>query len=274
MAQTQDVKPAGTAVRRAKGTLTKEEVVREALRLIEEDGVEACSMRNVAKRVGVTAMALYSYVPSRDALLNEVCVAFLSAVEARPRPGERWDETLIRCMRLLRNECMQHPRIAALTNDPAVGAGLEPYLMRLRALFLAQGMPEEIAIQLTVAADAFFAGFMLRAGQLVERTREGDGVQVAAGRKGKSAPGDASTGSQAAGPAHPADASKRLAVTSRVPGMLTGRTHQAPPPVPNEHWRRTTAAGYSASSFENGLLIIAEGLRACLDPYPCDWRTR
>lgn len=273
MAQTQDVKPAEAAVRRAKGTLTKEEVVREALRLIEREGVEACSMRNVAKRVGVTAMALYSYVPSRDALLNEVCVAFLSAVEARPRPGERWDETLIRCMRLLRNECMQHPRIAALTNDPAVGAGLEPYLMRLRALFLAQGMPEEIAIQLTVAADAFFAGFMLRSGQLVERVREDDASRAFAARKGKGVSGEASAGNHPSSPVHPADASKRLAVTSRVPGMLTGHTRQAPPPVPNEHWRRTTAAGYSSSSFENGLVIIAEGLRACLAPNPCDWRT-
>lgn len=269
----QESKPAKNATRRAKGTLTKEEVVREAMRLIEQEGVDACSMRNVATRVGVTAMALYSYVPSRDALLNEACVAFLSTVDARPRPGERWDDTLIRCMRALRNACMQHPRIAALTNDPAVGAGLEPYLMRLLALFLAQGMPEEIAIQLTVAADAFFAGFMLRSGQLVERVHDGDGSQAATGRKGRAGTGDASASTHSAAPAHPADASKRLAVTSRVPGMLTGRTHQAPPPVPNEHWRRTTAAGYSASSFENGLLIIAEGLRACLDPYPCDWRT-
>ena len=199
----QESKPAKNATRRAKGTLTKEEVVREAMRLIEQEGVDACSMRNVATRVGVTAMALYSYVPSRDALLNEACVAFLSTVDARPRPGERWDDTLIRCMRALRNACMQHPRIAALTNDPAVGAGLEPYLMRLRALFLAQGMPEEIAIQLTVAADAFFAGFMLRSGQLVERVHDGDGSQAATGRKGRAGTGDASASTHSAAPAHP-----------------------------------------------------------------------
>lgn len=266
----QETKPIKNATRRARGTLTKEEVVHEALLLIEQEGVYACSMRNVAKRVGVTAMALYSFVPSRDALLNEVCTEFLATVDARPYSGERWDSTLIRCMRSLRNACMQHPRIAALTNDPAVGAGLEPFLMRLRALFLAQGMPEELAIQLTVAADAFFAGFMLRSGQLVERVQSDAGSQNASG-KGRAEGSGA--GSQPEAPAHPADASKRLAVTSRVPGMLTGRTNQAPPPVPNAHWRRTTAAGYSASSFENGLLIIAEGLRACLDPYPCDWKT-
>ena len=61
---------------------------------------------------------------------------------------------------------------------------------------------------------------------------------------------------------------------SRVPGMLTERGRQAPPFVPNKHWRRTTAAGYSAASFENCLLIITEGLRACLAPDPCDWRTK
>lgn len=264
---------ANQGARRAKGTLTKKEVVREAIALIDKQGADACSMRNVASRVGVTAMALYSYVPSRDALLNDACEAFLGSIEMRPRPGEMWDDTLIRCMHALRHACLRHPNLAALTNHPAVGGGLEPFMVRLRSLFLAQGMPEDVAIQLTVAADAFFAGFMLRSGQLMERVQEGDAAQLSAARKSKGVSDEASTDDRPATPAHPADASKRLAVASRVPGMLTGRGRQAPPFVPNEHWRRTTAAGYSSSSFGNGLVIIVEGLRACLAPDPCNWRT-
>ncbi len=261
-AQKASGKGAQPVKRRAKGTLTKDEVLGEALSLIDEQGAASCSMRNLAARLGVTAMALYSYVPSRDALLNEACAAFLTGIELRAHPGERWDDTLIRCMRMLRNECVQHPRVAALLDDPAVGAGLEPFLMRLRTLFIRQGMPEEIAIQLSVAVDALFAGFMLRSGQLVERRADAGDARGA---------GTSASGGRAS---HPADASKRLAVASRVPGMLTGRGRQDPPFVPNEHWRRTTEAGYSAASFENCLLIITEGLRACLAPNPCDWHTR
>ena len=253
---------ANQGARRAKGTLTKKEVVREAIALIDKQGADACSMRNVASRVGVTAMALYSYVPSRDALLNDACEAFLGSIEMRPRPGELWDDTLIRCMHALRHACLRHPNLAALTNHPAVGGGLEPFMVRLRSLFLAQGMPEDVAIQLTVAADAFFAGFMLRAKQLIDR-QEAQPAKASGGRV-------AGGGAQ---PAHPADATKRLALTSRVPGMLTGRGRYDEPPALNERWRKTLSAGYSSQSFENGLVIIVEGVRACMDPDPCDWRT-
>lgn len=242
--------------KRAKGTLTKDDVMREALRLIDEEGIDACSMRSLAARIGVTAMALYSYVPSRDALLDEACRAFLAGVEVRARPGEFWDDSLVRCMHGLRRSCILHPRLARLTIHPSVGRGLEPFMLRMRSLFLAQGMPEDVAVQLTVATDAFFAGFMLRAGQLVERrsdeSSEGEGRDVAL--------------------RHPADATNRLAVASRVPGLLTGRVREDAP-VLNERWRRTLSAGYSAQSFENGLVIIIEGVRSCVGSDSCDWRT-
>lgn len=245
------------AVKRAKGTLTKEEVIREALRLVDEEGVEACSMRNLAARIGVTAMALYSYVPSRDALLDEACDAFLAGVEVGSRPGEYWDDALVRCMHALRRSCMRHPRLALLLISPAVGKGLEPFMLRMRSLFLAQGMPEDVALQLTVATDAFFAGFMLRSGQLIER-RSLDSSLDGAGEEG--------------GGGHSADASNRLAVVSRVPGLLTGRRRDDGPSF-NERWRRSLSAGYSSQSFENGLVIIIEGVRSCVGAEECVWRT-
>lgn len=43
-----------------------------ALRLLEKEGPEAVSMRRVAAESGVTAMAIYHYFPSREALLEDV----------------------------------------------------------------------------------------------------------------------------------------------------------------------------------------------------------
>lgn len=238
-----------------KGTLTKEQVVRAALLLINEAGPDGCSMRALGAKLGVSAMAVYGYVPSREALLNEACALFLSRMDTRAVPGELWEDTLLRTMHALRNACLNHPHVAALLNDPLVGEGLEPYMMRLRALFLAQGMPEEIAIQLIAVADSFFAGFVLRSRQRVEREEE----------KGQEVPRGSTQGDADA--VQPAS----FAAVSRVPGMLTGR--REPAVRPNERWRKSVAAGYSARSFENGLFVIIEGIRAGAAPDPCAWRT-
>lgn len=170
--------------KRKKGTLTKSEVVAAACALVEEAGPAAASMRAVAKRVGVTAMAVYGYVPSQDALLNEVCAAFLSRVDCSARLGERWEDTLVRVFSTLRVACERHPNMAQLLTHPAVGAGLEPYMMRVRGLFMSQGMPEDIAIQLVAIADSYVAGFMLRSVQRVqgEGGSSGHGGAAVAGR--------------------------------------------------------------------------------------------
>lgn len=240
------------AKKRARGTLTKQEVVAAAYALVDGQGVGACSMRALGAKLGVTAMAVYGYVPSREALLNEVAARFLDRADTRAVRGELWEDTLLRTMHSLRRACASRPHFAELLNDPCISEGLEPYMMRLRALYLAQGMPEEIAVQMLSVADAFFAGFCLRSRQ-----------RVSDGPRGKGAAPERAAGEGA-----------RFASESRVPGMLTGkRTVTTRIVEPNERWRRTVRAGYSERAFENGLFIIIEGIRAGAAPDPCRWRT-
>ncbi|WP_053754104.1 TetR/AcrR family transcriptional regulator [Streptomyces sp. MMG1533] len=49
--------------------IAAEQIVDVARRIIEEEGVEAVSMRRVAKEVGATPMALYHHVRDKDELL-------------------------------------------------------------------------------------------------------------------------------------------------------------------------------------------------------------
>jgi len=51
---------------------TIKKITETALRLLEKAGPESVTMRRVAKAVGITAMAIYHYYPSRDALLRAV----------------------------------------------------------------------------------------------------------------------------------------------------------------------------------------------------------
>ena len=51
---------------------TSQQIYQCALRILEAEGLQAVSMRRVAKEVGITAMAIYHHFPSHEALLDAV----------------------------------------------------------------------------------------------------------------------------------------------------------------------------------------------------------
>ncbi|MGK7867615.1 TetR/AcrR family transcriptional regulator [Falsiroseomonas sp. E2-1-a20] len=70
----------------------REACVDEALAIIDSHGIEALSLREVARRLGVSHQAPYKHYPSRDHLLAEVVrrafVAFADHLDARPRGAD------------------------------------------------------------------------------------------------------------------------------------------------------------------------------------------
>lgn len=70
----------------------KEACIRAAREVIAEQGIEALSLRDVARRLGVSHQAPYKHYPSRDHLLAEVmqrCYAsFAAHLDARPLTGK------------------------------------------------------------------------------------------------------------------------------------------------------------------------------------------
>ena len=75
--------------KKAKGhpQLTAERVRDEALRLIEEEGLEGFSTRKLGRALGVEAMAIYWYYPSKEALLDAVVEALVSRMDPPARTG-------------------------------------------------------------------------------------------------------------------------------------------------------------------------------------------
>ncbi len=53
-------------------TDTSQQIYQCALGMLEAEGPQAVSMRRIANQVGITAMAIYHYFPSRQALLNAI----------------------------------------------------------------------------------------------------------------------------------------------------------------------------------------------------------
>ena len=78
--------------RRSKPTDLREACVREALKIVASDGLEALSLRDVARRLGVSHQAPYKHFASRDHILAEVVgrayAEFARHLDARQRDAD------------------------------------------------------------------------------------------------------------------------------------------------------------------------------------------
>lgn len=64
-------------------TLDRARIVARARATIEEGGIEALSLRGLARDLGVTAPALYAHVASKDALIEAVATGYFQELGAR-----------------------------------------------------------------------------------------------------------------------------------------------------------------------------------------------
>jgi AcrR family transcriptional regulator len=126
------IPPAGEQNRRR--TLTREQVVAEALTVIAAEGVDALSMRSLATRLGVVPGALYRHVRNKEQLHDLVLDGVLAEVDCKLDHRLAWSERVKTLAHRLRTVLENHPGIAGLlkTRDP-----LGPHSLALAEAFLA-----------------------------------------------------------------------------------------------------------------------------------------
>ncbi len=92
--------------------VTREKISQEALALVDEEGLEALSMRRLAARLGVEAMSLYHHVRDKADLLDALHAAVLGGLHLNVR-GD-WRALLGGMARALRATLLSHPNVVPL----------------------------------------------------------------------------------------------------------------------------------------------------------------
>ncbi|WP_159842793.1 TetR/AcrR family transcriptional regulator C-terminal domain-containing protein [Nocardia sp. CY41] len=77
----------------ARAPLTRDAVLRAAVRLADEHGLAALSMRRLAQTLGVEAMSLYNHVRNKDDLLDGIADLVIAEM-APPAVGGDWKAAL------------------------------------------------------------------------------------------------------------------------------------------------------------------------------------
>lgn len=120
-----------------KPRLTIGEITRVAIGLADAEGLEAVSMRRVGEQLGVTAMSLYSYVPSKAELLDVMLDTVCGEVPTTDEPERGWRARLERIARDNRELYVRHPwllQVATTTRPPLGPKVVAKYEHELRAV--------------------------------------------------------------------------------------------------------------------------------------------
>ena len=125
--------------------LDADEIVAAAIVILQERGLDAVSMRNVADRLGVSPMPLYTRVGNKAALIDAVADHLL--VDLAPPVGatEPWPEYAERWCRALRERLKQTP-----DSRLYLGAARDAYVEASRPLVAALrdgGLAADAAVQ-------------------------------------------------------------------------------------------------------------------------------
>jgi DNA-binding transcriptional regulator YhcF (GntR family) len=105
---------AGREHRGGQRGLTREQLVRTAMAIADAEGLGALSMRGVAARLGVAAMAPYRYVRGKDELVLLMADAAFGERGYPAKPSGSWRERLTLGGRTLWSLFRRHPWLAQL----------------------------------------------------------------------------------------------------------------------------------------------------------------
>ena len=142
--------------------LTRERVLRAAVDLADEHGIESLTMRRLGEAVGVEAMSLYGHVANKDDVLDGMVDAVFSEIEL-PSGDTRWKQAMRRRAISARAALTAHPWATGLLDSrtspgPATLRHHDAVLGSLRAA----GFSVAMAAHAFSALDSYTYGFAMQ----------------------------------------------------------------------------------------------------------------
>jgi AcrR family transcriptional regulator len=139
--------------------LSRERVLRTAVALADDAGIDAVSMRNLAQELGVVPMALYKHVANKDELLDGMVDIVIGEIDP-PDPDLDWRSAVRKRVLSARDALLRHPWtrrvMEAQTAPTPVVMG---YLDSTIGLFLGGGLSVDLTHHVMHALGSRVFGF-------------------------------------------------------------------------------------------------------------------
>lgn len=165
-----------------KQPLSTERVFASAVELADVEGVEALTMRALARRLGVEAMSLYHHVADKEAILDGMVEAVFAEMKLPDRPqddGTGWKEAIRQRCVILRDTLLRHPWSVSLLdsrrNPGPATLGHQDWVL---GTLYAAGFSVALAANAAATLDAYVYGFAVQEVALPFDTAGGDMDEV------------------------------------------------------------------------------------------------
>lgn len=173
----------GTTIARTTGgteprdTLNRERVVRAAMDLADDCGIESVTMRELGRRLGVEAASLYNHVSGKDDLLDGMADLVVAQIDL-PSHGVDWKEAMRRRAVSARALFARHRWAAALIDSrERNGESSLSYADRVLGTLLHAGFSPRLAANAFLAIDSYIYGFERQRASIA--TDDEDAAEVA-----------------------------------------------------------------------------------------------
>lgn len=166
--------PTATSSADRRAPLSRERVLRAAVALADQNGIESLTMRRLGQELGVEAMSLYKHVANKDDILDGIVDLVLGDIDVPPA-GTPW-KTAMRARAISAHRVLlAHPWAPMLVMSRFnIGPGMTRYLDATLGRLREGGFSIEGALDAWHTLDSHIYGFTLQELNLpfeVEETR-------------------------------------------------------------------------------------------------------
>jgi AcrR family transcriptional regulator len=171
-----------TAAKRGRPPKTsREEIAAAGLRLAASEGLEAVTIRRLAKEMGLAPMTLYAYAETKDEIVDLMIQTALGSFAFERDPDAGWEAQLYDAFSGLYETMRAHPVTVDLVTAPHAIA--TPYADAIREQLLevmdSAGLPRQQAVYIFETLGAYIVGVVT-----VEAAREGRAEETVTHIKG------------------------------------------------------------------------------------------
>jgi AcrR family transcriptional regulator len=161
MATEQDPRPIWALPQPAerKPRYTRQQIAHAALRIADQEGFEAVTMKRIAAELGAGTMTAYYYVRDKAdivALMQDAILADVLIPDGELPAG--WRDAITAVARRTRNVLMAHPWSLTSLSDAQFGPNAMRHLEQSLAAAAATGLPAQARLELLATVDDYVFG--------------------------------------------------------------------------------------------------------------------
>lgn len=146
--------------------LDRERVLTAAIRIADDDGLAALTMRSLASSLDSKPMSLYHHVTNKEEILDAIVDAVFAEIEL-PDPGACWRDELSLRAHSARAALVRHPwALALLESRTSPGPATLRHQDTVLAVLRAAGFSLPLTAHAFASMDAFIYGFALQEASL------------------------------------------------------------------------------------------------------------